>query len=275
MQSEEDYRNFYELAGKLYPEDRLTYSSLSGLVRKRWVLERLAAMPGGNLLDCGCNIGRLSSYWNKGPVFAIDIAYSLVGKGKRLYPAINFIQGDIQELKFIKPESIDNAIAIEVIEHLPRPEDFLNELYKAMKKGGMVLITTPGYSRHRPVFIPLGIIKSYGINKGPQGRHYLHTAYKPEELARLVENARFLVIEKGGFEFELRGWVKPIVILQRVFDCVSERFFPTSKLNHLFLQFLQTMEIDIFYILDVFFFSKFLKALFKEGRRTYLIAIKK
>ncbi|MEO0227560.1 MAG: methyltransferase domain-containing protein [candidate division WOR-3 bacterium] len=269
------YRMFYELAGRFYPEDKLTYSSLSGLVRKKWVSRKLASMPPGNLLDCGCNIGRLAAFWDKGPVFAIDIAYSLVAKGKNLYPKINFIQGDIQHLTFIKPESIDNAIAIEVIEHLPQPEAFLTGLYKAMKKGGMVLITTPGYSRHRPVFIPLGIIKSYGIDKGPQGKHYLHTAYKPEELARLAENAQFKVIEKGSFEFELRGWVKPLVILQRFFNGLSEKLFPVSRLNHLFLQFTQTMEIDIFYILDVFYFAKFLRTLFKEGRRTFIVAIKK
>uniref|UniRef100_A0A7C4TB18 Class I SAM-dependent methyltransferase n=1 Tax=candidate division WOR-3 bacterium TaxID=2052148 RepID=A0A7C4TB18_UNCW3 len=269
-----EYREFYELAGKLYPEDNLTYSSLSGIIRKKWVTKKLKTLPGGNLLDCGCNIGRLAAAWTKGSVFAIDISYSLVLRGKKLYPEINFIQGDIQEIGFFKPNSIDNAIAIEVIEHLPRPEDFLKGLYRIMKKNGTLLITTPNYSRFRPKLVPLGIIQSFGVRKGTSGEKYLHTAYKPEELASLVESAGFVTLEKGSFEFELRGWVKPLVVMRRMFDWLSMKFFKESKLNITFIKFIQSLELNLFYILDVFNLVRFLKIFFKEGRRTYLLCKK-
>lgn len=265
------YQQFYELAGRLFPEDRLTYSSLSGIVRKKWVLKKLAQMPKGNLLDCGCNIGRLSERWKKGTVYAVDIAYSLVSKGKRLYPEINFIQGDIQNLNFIRTESIENAMAIEVVEHLEHPEDFLKTLYQALKKKGQALITTPGYSSHRPVLEPLGIIQSFGIKEGTREKKYLHTAYKPDELAEMAKRAGFDIIEKGSFEYELRGWVKPFTLARRLFFWLSAKFFESSKLNWLFIQFIQHLEIDLFGCLDVFGFSRLLKKIFKEGRRSYLL----
>uniref|UniRef100_A0A7V3RHB8 Class I SAM-dependent methyltransferase n=1 Tax=candidate division WOR-3 bacterium TaxID=2052148 RepID=A0A7V3RHB8_UNCW3 len=270
----DSYRTFYEVAGRCYPEDKLTYSSLSGIIRKKWVLDKLKKMPPGNLLDCGCNIGRLSSEWDKGMVIGVDIAFALLRKGKDNYPYINFVQGDLREIEFFKKDSIDNAIAIEVIEHLDRVEDFLNGLYKILKPGGLVLITTPSYSGKRPEMLKLGILKSFGIKKGIEGEYYIHTAYKPEELRDVVKKSKFSVIEYGSFEFELRGWVKPFTLLRKFFESISDRIFPYSLLNILIVEFLNRLEVDTFYILDTLGLGRLTKMFFKEGRRSYVLAKK-
>lgn len=268
------YREFYELAGECYPEDKLTYSSLSGIMRKKWVLKKLEQLPSGILLDCGCNIGRLSSAWKKGMVIGIDIAFSLLVKGRNLFPHINFIQGDLRSIEFIKANSIDNAIAIEVIEHLDPVDDFLNGLFNILKPRGRVLITTPSYSKRRPVVTKLGVLKSFGIKKGVEGEGYLHTAYKPEELETLVEKSGFKIVESGSFEFESRGWVKPFTTLNSMFESISDKFFPASSLNILFVEVLNRLEIDTFYILDTLGLGKLIKLFFKEGRRSYVLAEK-
>lgn len=268
------YREFYELAGRCYPEDRLTYSSLSGIIRKKWVINKLKELPSGNLLDCGCNIGRISAEWRKGEVFGVDIAYALLARGKGIYPYINFIQGDLQKIQFLKPNSIDNAIAIEVIEHLTDVDEFLNGIFDIMKKNGMILITTPSYSHKRPTMANLGVLRSFGIKKGVIGEQYLHTAYKPAELKIMLGKAGFTVIETGSFEFELRGWVKPFTMLSRIFESLSERFFPYSHLNRLFVDFLHQFELDTFYILNTLGLGWLLQKLFKEGRRAYVLAKK-
>lgn len=270
----DSYREFYELAGKNYPEDRLTYSSLSGIIRKKWVIKKLAELPPGNLLDCGCNIGRISAEWKKGAVFGVDIAYSLLARGKVMYPHISFIQGDLQMIQFFKPNSIDNAIAIEVVEHLEKVDDFLIGIFEILKPNGLILITTPSYSFKRPTMAKLGVLRSYGVKKGVIGEEYLHTAYKPAELKMILEKAGFTVLELGSFEFELRGWVKPFTILSRIFESLSENFFPYSHLNRLFIDFLHRFELDTFYILNTFGLGWLLQKLFKEGRRAYVLAKK-
>ncbi|MEO0205451.1 MAG: class I SAM-dependent methyltransferase [candidate division WOR-3 bacterium] len=268
------YRVFYELAGKCYPEDRLTYSSLSGIMRKKWVLKKLEQLPAGILLDCGCNVGRLSSEWKKGMVIGVDIAFSLLIKGRKLFPHMNFIHGDLQNIEFFMKNSLDNAIAIEVIEHLYRVDDFLIGLFNILKPGGMVLITTPSYSKRRPVMTKLGVLKSFGIKSGVEGKGYLHTAYKPEELKILVEKRGFKIIESGSFEFESRGWVKPFTTMTGLFEAISEKFFPDSLLNILFVETLNRLEIDTFFILDTLGLGKLIKLFFKEGRRSYVLAKK-
>ncbi len=268
------YRKFYECVGKYYPEDKIVYSTLSGILRKNWIVSKIKQMPEGNLLDCGCNVGRLSSNWRRGAVFGIDIALSVLQRGRKLYPKINFIQGDLRKIRFIKPNSIDNAIAIEVLEHLDKPYDFLNGLYKIIINGGLVLITVPCYTYFRPRKISLGIMKSFGVLEGTEGQLFLHTAYKPEELVQMVTQCGFKVVEKGYFEFEMRGWLKPLSIAEIIYERISERFFPYSKLNYMVAQFVECIKINLFSIFETFSFSKLLKKIFKEGRRTYVLVQK-
>jgi SAM-dependent methyltransferase len=270
----DDYQRFYELAGRLYPEDELTYSGLSGLVRKKWVQAKIRELPPGNLLDCGCNTGRLVADWPKGKVFGVDIAFGALRRGRRMFPRVNFIHADLRRFGFIRDDSIDNAIVIEVLEHIDDPRGFITGLRAALKPGGRVLITTPGYTRFRPTLIPLGVLKSYGIKTGTAGDLYFHTAYKPEELAALVTECGLTVLEKGGFEHELRGWVKPQVLAANAFNKISGKYFPGSKFGILFNRAMRRLEINIFQILDTFGFTRLLKALFPEGRRSYVLARK-
>ncbi|HEX7319162.1 MAG TPA: methyltransferase domain-containing protein [bacterium] len=267
------YGSFYEMAGRYYPEDEITYSSLSGIIRKKWVLNKINTMPAGCLLDCGCNIGRLGSHWERGAIFGVDISLSLLRVGKRAFPLVNFVNGDARNLDFLKPMTMDSAIVIEVIEHLDRPREFLKGLYKAMKHGGEVLVTCPGYSRTRPKYLELGIVRSFGIRKGPDGTgdRYLHTAYKPGELASMAKQAGFAVKESGGFEHEMRVWNRLLVMLSNMAAFLGTKLFPYSKLNYLLLRAIHKLELNIFQALDVFGFSRFLRILFKEGRRTYVL----
>jgi 2-polyprenyl-3-methyl-5-hydroxy-6-metoxy-1,4-benzoquinol methylase len=268
------FRAFYESVGEKYPEDFHVYRSLSGVVRRKWILHKLQALPGGNLLDCGCNTGILSRGWSRGSVFGIDIAYAVLARGKQRAPRINFIQADLRWLSMLRPGCIDNAIACEVIEHLNQPVRFLQGLYHAMKESGHILITSPNYSRTRPKQVPLGIMRSYGVLQGTSGEEYLHTAYKPDELARMTQQAGFKILEQGSFEYELRGWLKPLTIMETAFTFISRRFFPSSRFNLLFEKLISRIELNAFTVLDTFFLSRILHLLFRQGRRSYIVAKK-
>ena len=268
------FREFYEVLGEQYPEDRSVYSTLSGLVRKKWIQQKLQTLPAGNLLDCGCNTGTLSRVWRRGAVLGIDISFAVLSQGRRNAPRTCFFQADLRNLSMLKHDSIDNAMVCEVIEHLDKPEKFLKHLHSVVKKGGHALITAPNYSHTRPSLVPLGILRSYGITHGTCGAEYLHTAYTPAELSRLVKEAGFTVAEQGSFEHELRGWLKPVTMIEHAFDTLSIRFFPASRFNQLFERFKNRMEINAFLILNTFNFSWILRRVFVHGRRSYVVATK-
>jgi ubiquinone/menaquinone biosynthesis C-methylase UbiE len=268
------FRAFYESVGEKYPEDSIVYETLSGHLRKKWITKKLQQFPDGNLLDCGCNVGTLSKSWQKGVVYGVDIAYAVLKKGRTRSPQINFVQADLRDMKMFKAGSVDNAMACEVIEHLDTVERFLENLYHIMKKGGSVLITSPNFTSSRPVRIPLGILRSFDINKGTEGEEYIHTAYKPAELAALAQRAGYTVIEQGSFENELRGWLKPTTLFRRFFGKIIIHFEPASRMLQLVERSFNRIEINAFYILDIFNFGLLLRKIFNEGRRSYIVAKK-
>ncbi|MGB7054662.1 MAG: methyltransferase domain-containing protein, partial [bacterium] len=170
--------------------------------------------------------------------------------------------------------SFHNAIACEVVEHLDQPAAFFEHLYQVIKKGGHVLVTTPNFSHRRPNYVGLGILRSFGVTAGTSDENYLHTAYHPYELATMAKAAGFTVIERGSIEHELRGWLKPLTVIQETFNTLSRKFFPSSKLIQLFQSSINRIEINAFAILDTLFLSQILRCIFKQGRRSYILAKK-
>jgi ubiquinone/menaquinone biosynthesis C-methylase UbiE len=265
------YRSFYEQVGACYPEDEITYSTQSGILRQKWTKAKLSGFPPGTLLDCGCNTGRLSSSWKKGPVYGVDISFSVLEKGKKRYSWINFINADICDLAFIRSNTIDIALCCEVLEHLEHPTDFLRELRRVLKRHGIGLITVPYYTLTKPQHVSLGIMRSYGVLQGTHGNTIWHTAYKIDELVALIEHAGFHVVETGSFERELRAWRKPLTSIEHVFDRLSERYFPSSKLARLFNRSIDRIEIALFDILNTLFVTALIRRTFKYGRRIYAV----
>jgi SAM-dependent methyltransferase len=268
------FREFYESIGEKYPEDLTIYHTLSGQLRKKWILQKLKTLPSGNLLDCGCNTGTLSKGWNRGQVFGIDLSYAVLRRGRNNAPGTAFIQADLRDLNMFRPGAFQNAMACEVVEHLDRPHEFFEHLYRAMKKNGHVLVTTPNYSRTRPEKVELGVLRSYGVTTGTSGDSYLHTAYRPEELCALARGAGFSILEYGSFEHELRGWLKPITLFELLFSALRKKYFSASKFVQLFDHFMNALKSNLFVIMDTFSFSVILKRIFKQGRRSYIIAEK-
>jgi SAM-dependent methyltransferase len=268
------YRTFYEIVGQHYPEDDITYATISGIIRKKWIQRKMQELGTGNLLDCGCNVGRISACWRRGVVFGIDISYAVLARGRKLFSSTHFMHGDLRDMAFIRDRSIDNAIACEVVEHLDTPQLFLEHLHRVLKIGARALITVPGYTREQVTYIPVGIMRSYGVTAGTDGDCYLHRAYTPADLVDLARRAHFTVLDSGGFETELRLWQKPLTMIEHLFYTLSARLCPASRLNMLFQRAMDRIKINAFMILDTFGLSFVLNKLIKQGRRSYVILTK-
>jgi SAM-dependent methyltransferase len=85
-------------------------------------------------LDVGCDSHFLHDEIKNNDTIGLDIIIKYV-RGK-------VIKGDAQYMP-IKSESFDNIVAGEIIEHLEKPEIFLKECYRVLRKNGRLIITTP------------------------------------------------------------------------------------------------------------------------------------
>ncbi len=267
-----DYRVFYESVGKLYPEEKVVFGTLRGLLRKQFVLKYLTDTK-GCLLDLGCNRGYYISNYLNGRAIGIDIAFSVLQTAKTRNPGASFFKGDAQNLSFLRPNSINSILCSELIEHVPNSQSVITECYRVLKSGGNLLITTPNYKIKRPDWVSVGEMKKYGV-KGVESNLYFHTAYRPEELKDMAEQAGFRVIEMGTFEKEVKYSTRIPVIFYYIIHVFNRYFLKNETLDDFNEKLLQRSSLLVYRMCKALGLNSLFVSFVSEGVRTYLIAQK-
>jgi SAM-dependent methyltransferase len=98
------------------------------------------------ILDVGCGNGwAAKELLPRGKkVFSLDISVTNPSEVKKLYPSSSNlgIAADSFRLPF-NNASFDCVFASEIIEHVFDPSKFVEELFRVVKKGGSLIVTTP------------------------------------------------------------------------------------------------------------------------------------
>jgi 2-polyprenyl-3-methyl-5-hydroxy-6-metoxy-1,4-benzoquinol methylase len=99
-----------------------------------------------SILDVGCGSAWVAGYFTKKGVSVISFDISDKNVKKAVQEVVSdhhfATVGDSFKLPF-KDNSIDSVIASEVIEHVINPAEFVNELFRVVKPGGSLIVTTP------------------------------------------------------------------------------------------------------------------------------------
>lgn len=113
---------------------------------------------------------------------------------------VEYLVGDWQNLsRFIKPASIDIAVAGHVIEHVPDDLKAVNELYDVLKPTGIALINTPNRKRLTRVVIEFFT----GSQKFPHLEH--QREYTEKDLMNLLRTSKFRKYEIIPVVFGIHG----------------------------------------------------------------------
>jgi 2-polyprenyl-3-methyl-5-hydroxy-6-metoxy-1,4-benzoquinol methylase len=129
----ENYYNNYS-TNKIVEQNTLAINSLN---------------QGEVAIDCGCGKGEylkvLSSKFNL--VIAIDLSLEAILYAKETNKNLNniiYIAGSMLDFYKVFNEPIaDFCLSAEVVEHVPSPDEYLNNIYSLLKKDGELLISTP------------------------------------------------------------------------------------------------------------------------------------
>lgn len=130
-----------------------------GSERARYEFFRDRTPAGSRVLDVGCNYGTLLvlllqdkgiAAGSKAPSVGVDVDPEFVSLAKKRRMGAN---GPLLPLAFYTmpgeaageewPEAFDVITLGEVIEHVPDPEALLASLWRALKPGGLLLLSTP------------------------------------------------------------------------------------------------------------------------------------
>jgi len=130
------------------------------------------------MLDIVCQAARPSL------AVGIDLSWELLQTNARHVP---ILMADAEKLPF-PPSSFDAVIATAIIEHVPHPDRFVEEIRRVLKTGGVCVITTP---------VPLfeEIASKLGFLKEDDHQE----TFTLKKMAALIVSSRFDLLEAEKF----------------------------------------------------------------------------
>ena len=97
----------------------------------------------GIVLDIGCGTGYGAAILStRASVVALDISPAALRFARKSYPGPEFVMATATSIP-LADESVDMVTAFEMIEHLDEPDKFLAECHRTLKKGGVLVLSSP------------------------------------------------------------------------------------------------------------------------------------
>lgn len=150
------------------PEEQQRLTNLNDILNKAYMRE-MPIRLGDQILDLGAGLGQLSLKMaqmagNHGKVVAIEREPAQIKKAlelkKFIYEVdnIEFRRGDALDLPLNAKEwgSFDLVHTRFLLEHIPRPEQVIEQMIKAAKPGGRIILADDDHATFRPTPQPPG-----------------------------------------------------------------------------------------------------------------------
>ncbi len=173
-------------------------------LRLRYI-ERIADLPGKQVLDVGCGGGILSESMARAGarVLGIDLAqavldvaelHALEAKLEVTYRAVA-----AEDLARERPAAFDVVTCMEMLEHVPDPAATLAALAQLAKPGGDVIVST--LNRNPRAFAVAILGAEYLARVLPRGTHEYLKFIRPSELARWGRAAGLELRDLSGISY--------------------------------------------------------------------------
>lgn len=164
-------------------------------------------LANSQVLDIGCGAGLLSEAMSKqgAKVTGVDAASEVIAAAKThaeaLDPAMRptYVNTTIEAFNDSGAEQFDVITCMELLEHVPNPEQFISDCIKRLKPGGKVFFSTINRNLKAYGFAILGA--EYLLRKLPIGTHKYDQFIKPSELNHWAIAAELNLLDLAGLTY--------------------------------------------------------------------------
>lgn len=182
-----------------------------------------------SVLDIGCAQGTIAiSLAESGySVTANDIREHFIAYARMRDDrgVVNFVSGNFLALTSEGP--FDAAIFTEVIEHVADHKEFLSHIYKHMKPGGTLIVTTPSHEYFReslPTYSEVNMVENKHKEFSADGSDHFYLFTKAELINILVNN---------GFTYVDHFFFLPFIQAGSLKTWLLWKIFPRTFLEYL------------------------------------------
>ncbi len=155
------------------------------------------------ILNIGCGTGMLSSLFaQEAEITSLDFSHDAL----KFCDSMNLkrlIRADAQSLP-VQDESFEHVFCFDIIEHLENDTQALREMYRVLRPGGRVLLTTPAYKFLWSSFDDLNWHKR---------------RYTKRELKKILRDADFNIDKLSYYNF----FLFPLAVARRVYEKLFKR----------------------------------------------------
>lgn len=104
------------------------------------IMRAFAELANGRIADLGCGTGRITGHLHElgKDVFGVDLSDGMLDQAKKLYPHLDFSQGDITKLD-LADDSLGGAVVWYSTVHMPAEEVPWQEFHRVLEPGGYLL----------------------------------------------------------------------------------------------------------------------------------------
>ena len=145
----------------------------------------------GEAMDFGSGTGQLTRRLHRSGRFRSIAGADLYPRAADLDPGIGWIEGDLNDPLPHPPATFDLIVAAEVIEHLENPRAVCRELFRLLRPGGQVLLSTPNNESWR------ALVRGHFVAFGDSSYPAHITALTRLDLQRALAEAGFRQIAFG------------------------------------------------------------------------------
>ena len=174
-------------------------------LRFEYILDHCGPLRDKSIIDVGCGGGLLceSLARSGAEVTGIDLGAAPL-KVAKLHQhesnlTIHYEQISAEEKALQCPQQFDLVSCLEMLEHVPRPEEIVRACFDLLKPGGYAVFSTLNRNPKSYLFAILGA--EYLLRMLPRGTHDYAKFIKPSELVHDCRHVGFAPLEMTGMHY--------------------------------------------------------------------------
>lgn len=190
-----DVRVFWDSVADIYVD---TNDQISEVHNQRFIeaVKYLEPQEGESILNIwsrdGGAIPYLRNLNRKFSLVNCELSPNMIRIGKKNCPEEHFAETSLHEFPFANSK-FDRILSLETLEHVPRPELFLQEVNRVLKKGGLLVMSTPPATAEVVRWVYELFFKDHG--EGP------HTFWSSYTVKKMLSSAGLMLNKHRGTVF--------------------------------------------------------------------------